>query len=113
MKRPEASQPPRAFFIFRRFRYVLKIKLQTELDDAHSTVCGNLAEGGAAAVIIRIEELNMVEGVKEFGAELKRRGFAYVSVLNQRKIELLMPGPRNTLRGIVPNVKSGTPCWVK
>ena len=34
----------------------------------------------------------MVEGVKEFGAKLERRGFAYVSVLNQRKIEVIDAG---------------------
>ncbi len=92
MKRPEASQPPRAFFIFGRFRYFLEVKLQAELDDAHSTVGGNLAERGAAPVIVRIEELNVIESVKEFGAELERCGFADVGVLDEREIEVIDAG---------------------
>ena len=68
---------------------ILEVKFQPELNDAHSTVGGNLAEGGAAARIGRIQELDVVEGVEEFRAKFERCGFGHVSILGERQIEII------------------------
>jgi hypothetical protein len=52
MKRPEATQPARAFFIFMHFRDVLEIKLQTELDQARPAIGNNLPERGTSKAAI-------------------------------------------------------------
>ena len=84
MKRPEGTSHLGPFHFCSRCAFALEVKLQAELNDAHSTVGGNLAERGAAARIVWIQELNMVKGIEEFGAELERCGFGNMSALCER-----------------------------
>jgi hypothetical protein len=71
MKRPEAPQPPRAFFIFRHFRYVLEVKLQAELNQPRIPIGRNLTKGAATSRSIWIQELDVIESVEKFRPELK------------------------------------------
>jgi hypothetical protein len=60
---------------------LLEIKLQAELNDTHSAIGGDLAKRGAAAEIIGIQELRVIESVEEFCAELQHFPFGDLGFL--------------------------------
>ena len=47
------------------------IKLQAELDQAWAAVLADLAEGAAEALVVGIQKLHVVKGVKHFCAKLE------------------------------------------
>src|SRR5271155_1967536 len=90
MKWPEEPQPPRAFFIFRQCRYVLEVKLQAKLDQARPAVRDYLSERGTEiSTIVYAQELDMVEGVEEFGAKFKRLALRDIGSLGEREIPIV------------------------
>jgi hypothetical protein len=78
---------PRTFS--RRLFSLLEIKLKAKLNNTHSAIGGDLAKRGAAAEIIGIQELRVIEGVEEFGAELQQFAFGDLGFLGQRKIKVV------------------------
>src|ERR1700693_4944666 len=89
MKRPEAIQPPQAFFIFRRFGCLSEVKLQAKLDQARVPVGRNLAKGSAASRSIWIQELGMIEGIEKFCPELNGLGLGDLCFLDDRKVVIV------------------------
>src|SRR5580658_7878324 len=89
MKRPEAPQPPRAFFIFRYFEYALEVKLQAELNQPRIPIGRNLTKGAAPSGSIWIQELDVIESVEKFRPELDCLGFEDLGFLDDRKVVIV------------------------
>src|ERR1700733_15745214 len=106
MKRPEATQPPRAFSFCRCCRLVLEVELQPELDQALPTVGDYLRERGAfEAVVIHSQKLDVVESVEELRAEFERLVLHETGSLGERDIPIVDSRPPQIITGHVSVAK--------
>jgi hypothetical protein len=67
----------------------LELELQAELNDAHAAIGGDLAKAIAVSVVVRIQELRVVECIEKLGAKLKNLALPDGGVLEQRKVEVV------------------------
>jgi hypothetical protein len=91
-KESQSNKMPEGFTpgtFSRRLFNLLEIKLQAKLNDTHSAIGGDFPKGGAAAEIIGIQELRVIESVEEFCAELEHFAFGDLGFLGQRKIKIV------------------------
>ena len=96
MKRPEATQPPRAFFIFRRFGFVLEVKLQAELDQARPAVGDNLTRTWDCRnpLLSTRKNWTWLKALKNSARNSSDVFSLRVVCLVRERSQLLIPGPR-------------------
>src|SRR5579872_2394708 len=70
-----------------------EVKLQRELDNAGVARLCNLSKVRVKTVVVRIEELSMVERIKELGPELQRPALGKRKRPAHRKIEVIPTRP--------------------